>query len=93
MSDVERLIEDMRHAIGRYGPEVSLLCKEAAALLRSQADALAASQAEAKRLREAFIAWWCEHHDDSRFFNEAVRTCPRLAEETLVALTALKETQ
>lgn len=34
---------------------------------------------ENERLRAAFLAWWLDHHDDARYFNELMHQSPELA--------------
>ncbi len=61
--------------------DVPVLCKEIVSRAEQAESERAALAKELAAARALFVDWWMEHHEDSLYFNRAVRADPILARE------------
>lgn len=45
---------------------------------------------ESQQIADAFISWWFDHQEDSRFFNEMMKASPALAKRAQAILVEKK---
>jgi hypothetical protein len=87
-------LSKLRREAGQYGTELDYLDEAASALRAAQppgADVLRSIQQDRHALHTAFLSWWFDHHEDARFFNEAMRLDPLLAAAVNERATLTKE--